>query len=44
MKGDLKVDEFVSRDLPHDRINEAFELLHQGKVIRSVLHYGDFKA
>ncbi|HET8790787.1 MAG TPA: S-(hydroxymethyl)glutathione dehydrogenase/class III alcohol dehydrogenase [Modicisalibacter sp.] len=39
MNGELKIDEFVTHDLPFDKINEAFELLHEGKSIRSVLHY-----
>ncbi|SDL27726.1 S-(hydroxymethyl)glutathione dehydrogenase / alcohol dehydrogenase [Modicisalibacter muralis] len=39
MNGELKIDEFVTHDLPFDSINEAFELLHEGKSIRSVLHY-----
>ena len=39
MNGELKIDEFVTHDLPFEQINEAFELLHEGKSIRSVLHY-----
>jgi S-(hydroxymethyl)glutathione dehydrogenase/alcohol dehydrogenase len=39
MQGKLKVDEFISRNLPLDRINEAFQLMPDGKVIRSVIHY-----
>ena len=41
MQGKLKVDEFVSKVLPLERINDAFELMHEGKVIRSVIRYGD---
>jgi S-(hydroxymethyl)glutathione dehydrogenase/alcohol dehydrogenase len=41
MQGKLKVDEFVSRVLPLDKINEAFDLMHEGKVIRSVIRYGN---
>lgn len=44
MKGELKVDEFVSKELPLDRINEAFDLMHRGEAIRTVIHHGDFKA
>lgn len=33
----LKVDEFISHSLPFDKIHEAFELLHNGKSLRSVL-------
>ena len=39
MKGELKIDEFITQDMPFEKINEAFELLHAGKSIRSVLHY-----
>ncbi len=39
MQGELKVDEFVSRVLPLEKINDAFDLLHAGKVIRSVIHF-----
>ena len=44
MQGNLKVDEFVSRVLPLEKINEAFDLMHEGKVIRSVIRYGDATA
>ncbi|WP_111656843.1 S-(hydroxymethyl)glutathione dehydrogenase/class III alcohol dehydrogenase [Isoalcanivorax indicus] len=39
MNGELKIDEFVTHDMPFDQINEAFDLLHAGKSIRTVLHY-----
>jgi len=39
MAGELKVDEFVSEVLPLDQINHAFDLMHEGKVIRSVIKY-----
>ena len=29
----------ISEVLPLERINEAFELMHAGKVIRSVIQY-----
>jgi S-(hydroxymethyl)glutathione dehydrogenase/alcohol dehydrogenase len=29
----------VNAVLPLDRINEAFDLMHQGEVIRSVIRY-----
>jgi len=37
LEGRLKVDEFVSFTLPLKEINHAFELLHEGKSIRSVI-------
>ena len=39
MDGELKIDEFVTHDMPFEKINEAFDLLHAGKSIRTVLHY-----
>ncbi|EKR5681630.1 S-(hydroxymethyl)glutathione dehydrogenase, partial [Salmonella enterica] len=27
--------------LPLEQINNAFELMHQGKSIRTVIHFGD---
>eukprot|EP00331_Platyophrya_macrostoma_P027475 CAMPEP_0176438488 /NCGR_PEP_ID=MMETSP0127-20121128/19316_1 /TAXON_ID=938130 /ORGANISM="Platyophrya macrostoma, Strain WH" /LENGTH=617 /DNA_ID=CAMNT_0017822453 /DNA_START=38 /DNA_END=1891 /DNA_ORIENTATION=+ len=38
------VDEFVSITLPHTEVNEAFHLMHEGKVLRSIItfpHTGD---
>uniref|UniRef100_UPI00358FA87E alcohol dehydrogenase class-3 isoform X2 n=1 Tax=Myxine glutinosa TaxID=7769 RepID=UPI00358FA87E len=37
MAGKIMVDEFVSHSLPFDSINEAFDLMHAGKSIRTVL-------
>lgn len=39
MDGKLKVDEFVTHNLPFEKINEAFDLMHEGKSIRSVIHF-----
>ncbi|MGM8931576.1 S-(hydroxymethyl)glutathione dehydrogenase/class III alcohol dehydrogenase [Salinicola halophyticus] len=39
MDGEIKIDEFVTHDMPFDQINEAFDLLHAGKSIRTVLHF-----
>lgn len=39
MDGKLKVNEFVSHNLPFEEINHAFHLMHEGNGIRSVLHY-----
>src|SRR5215470_4052905 len=39
MNGKIKIDEFVSEVLPLDQINHAFDLMHEGKVIRSVIRY-----
>jgi len=37
--GEIKIDEMITKVLPLERINEAFDLMHEGKVIRSVIHY-----
>src|SRR5699024_8100484 len=39
MDGTLNIDDFVTHDLPFEQVNKAFDLLHEGKAIRSVLHY-----
>lgn len=39
MKGEIKIDEFITHKMPFDKINEAFDLLHEGKSIRTVLHF-----
>lgn len=39
MEGKFNIDDFVTYDLDFDKINEAFDLLHEGKAIRSVLHF-----
>jgi S-(hydroxymethyl)glutathione dehydrogenase/alcohol dehydrogenase len=39
MAGEIKIDEMITEVLPLERINDAFELMHAGKVIRSVIHY-----
>jgi S-(hydroxymethyl)glutathione dehydrogenase / alcohol dehydrogenase len=39
MSGQLKIDEFVTHKLKLEQINEAFELMHSGKSIRSVIEF-----
>ncbi|XOZ34572.1 S-(hydroxymethyl)glutathione dehydrogenase/class III alcohol dehydrogenase [Halomonadaceae bacterium KBTZ08] len=39
MKGKVKIDEFITHNMPFEQINDAFELLHRGESIRTVLHY-----
>jgi len=39
MAGEIKIDEMITEVMPLERINEAFDLMHEGKVIRSVIHY-----
>ena len=39
MRGDIELAPFVTHTMPLDRINEAFDLMHEGKSIRSVIHF-----
>jgi S-(hydroxymethyl)glutathione dehydrogenase/alcohol dehydrogenase len=39
MAGRIRLDEMVTATLPLERINEAFERMHHGEVIRSVILY-----
>jgi len=39
MRGDIKVDEFITHTMPLEDINRAFDLMHEGKSIRSVVHF-----
>lgn len=39
MKGEIKIDEMVTYTMPLDDINRAFDLMHEGKAIRSVIIY-----
>ena len=37
MKGEIKIDEFVTHTMPLEEINKAFDLMLEGKSIRSVI-------
>ncbi len=39
LRGDIKVDPMITHTLSLERINEAFDLMHQGKSIRSVIKF-----
>lgn len=39
MQGDFDVDPYITHNMDHDQINTAFELLHAGESIRSVIHF-----
>jgi len=39
MKGETKLDDYITHKLPFHAINEAFELLHSGKCLRTVLTF-----
>ena len=40
-KGELKLDELISREISLEEVNEAFEAMKTGEVARSVIVYGD---
>lgn len=37
--GKIDLDPFITHTMPLEQINEAFELMHEGKSIRTVIHY-----
>ena len=39
MNGEIKIDEFITHTMGLEEINEAFHLMHEGKSIRSVVHF-----
>lgn len=39
LDGEFQLNDFITHTMGLDQINEAFELLHAGKSIRSVIHY-----
>ena len=41
MSGKIQLDPFITHRLPLEQINDAFDLMHQGKSIRTVIHFGD---
>ena len=38
MRGDIDLDPFITHNMPLEQINEAFDLMHEGKSIRTVIH------
>ncbi|AKP72832.1 S-(hydroxymethyl)glutathione dehydrogenase [Piscirickettsia salmonis] len=39
LRGEIKVDEMITHTMPLENINHAFDLMHQGQSIRSVIHF-----
>ncbi|CAM3622908.1 S-(hydroxymethyl)glutathione dehydrogenase/class III alcohol dehydrogenase [Parendozoicomonas haliclonae] len=39
MNGEFKLDDFITHTMSLDDINDAFDLMHEGKSIRTVIHY-----
>ena len=38
-KGEIPLDTFITHNMPLDEINQAFDLMHEGKSIRTVIHF-----
>ena len=38
-KGEIPLDTFITHTMGLEQINEAFDLMHEGKSIRTVIHY-----
>ena len=43
LNGDFKLDHFITHTMGLEGINEAFELMHKGESIRSVIHFNQDK-
>jgi len=39
LAGEIKVDEMITHRFPLEEINKAFDVMHEGKSIRSVIHF-----
>ncbi|WP_339410059.1 S-(hydroxymethyl)glutathione dehydrogenase/class III alcohol dehydrogenase [Pseudomonas sp. EA_35y_Pfl2_R5] len=38
-KGEISLDTFITHNMPLEDINKAFDLMHEGKSIRTVIHF-----
>ncbi|WP_237055486.1 S-(hydroxymethyl)glutathione dehydrogenase/class III alcohol dehydrogenase [Microbulbifer sediminum] len=39
LAGEFPLEDFITHTMPLEKINEAFDLMHEGKSIRSVIHF-----
>jgi S-(hydroxymethyl)glutathione dehydrogenase / alcohol dehydrogenase len=39
MDGKIRIDELITHQMPLEKINEAFDLMHHGESIRSVVRF-----
>lgn len=39
LQGEIKIEPYITHEMPFEKINHAFDLMHQGKSIRSVLSF-----
>ncbi|HTN29407.1 MAG TPA: S-(hydroxymethyl)glutathione dehydrogenase/class III alcohol dehydrogenase [Pseudomonas sp.] len=40
-RGEIPLDTFITHNMPLEKINEAFALMHEGKSIRTVIHFNN---
>ena len=39
MEGKIDIDDLITHELPLERINEGFDLMHKGESIRTVVEF-----
>jgi len=39
MAGEFALNDFITHTMSLEEINDAFDLMHEGKSIRTVIHY-----
>ena len=39
LQGEIRIDPLISKVLPLEKINKAFDLVHEGRIVRSVIEY-----
>lgn len=39
LAGEFRLSDFITHTMPLEQVNQAFDLMHEGKSIRSVLHF-----
>lgn len=39
LKGEIRIDPLISKVLPLEKINKAIDLVHEGRIVRSVIEY-----
>ena len=39
MAGEIKIDEMITHTMGLENINKAFDLMHDGESIRTVIHF-----
>jgi S-(hydroxymethyl)glutathione dehydrogenase / alcohol dehydrogenase len=39
LQGEIRIDPMISKVLPFEKINKAFDLVHEGRIVRSVIEY-----